>query len=122
MDDTSRLARNLSDALRMADTLRYHGVCMNFVSQGIDSADKTSRQLLTLNGMMDEQYIQGLAEKVHRGQEGRVLKGMNPGGKCYGYVNVPIEDPTRHGKYGRPAVSGVRLEIKDTCPHLTRWS
>src|SRR5439155_18134191 len=29
----------------------------------------------------------------------------------YGYTNVPIEDPTRHAKYGRPAVSGVRLEI-----------
>ena len=51
------------------------------------------------------------ADKVHRGQEGRVLKGLNPGGRCFGYINVPIEDPTRHGKYGRPAVAGVQLEI-----------
>lgn len=62
---------------------------------------------------MDEQYLVGLAEKVHRGQEGRVLKGLHPGGRCYGYTNVPIEDPSRHGKYGRPAVSGVRLEINE---------
>jgi site-specific DNA recombinase len=36
---------------------------------------------------------------------------LQPGGKCYGYRNVPIEDPTRSGKYGRLAVSGVQLEI-----------
>lgn len=36
---------------------------------------------------------------------------MHPGGSCYGYRNIPIEDPTRKGKYGRPAVKGVRLEI-----------
>ncbi len=60
---------------------------------------------------MDEQFLVGLADKVHRGQEGQVLKGLNPGGKCFGYRNVPIEDPSRQGKYGRPALAGVRLEL-----------
>ena len=113
VDDTSRLARNVADALKLAETLSYHGVYMTFVSQGIDSQDKTARQLITLHGMMDEQYLVGLADKVHRGQEGRVLNRLNPGGRCYGYLNVPIEDPTRTAKYGRPAVSGVRLEIHE---------
>ena len=62
---------------------------------------------------MDEQYLVGLADKVHCGQAGRALKGLQPGGKCYGYSNVPIEDLTRHGKYGRPAVSGVELAIRE---------
>ena len=69
--------------------------------------------MVTINGMMDEQYLVGLGDKVRRGQEGRVLKGLNPGGRCYGYINVPIEDPSRPAKYGRPAVSGVRLEINE---------
>jgi site-specific DNA recombinase len=111
VDDTSRLARNVADALKMVERLRFHGVGVTFVSQGIDSLDKTARQLLTIHGMMDEQFLVGLADKVHRGQEGRVLKGLNPGGKCYGYINVPIEDPSRQGKYGRPAVAGVMLKI-----------
>jgi site-specific DNA recombinase len=84
---------------------------VTFVSQGIDTLEKTARQLVTLNGMMDEQFLVGLAEKVHRGQEGRVLKGLNPGGKLYGYINVPILNPSRPGKYGRPAVDGVKQEI-----------
>jgi site-specific DNA recombinase len=111
VDDTSRLARNVADALKMVERLTYYGVGVTFVSQGIDSLEKTARQLVTLHGMMDEQFLVGLADKVHRGQEGRVLKGMNPGGRCYGYINVPIEDPTRHGKYGRPAVTGVILKV-----------
>ena len=113
IDDTSRLARNLPDSLRMIDTLRYNAVYVTAVSQGIDSEQKTARQLLTLNGMIDEQYIVSLAEKVHRGQQGRALKGLQPGGRCFGYRNVPIEDTTRTGKYGRFAVSGVRLEIEE---------
>jgi len=62
---------------------------------------------------MDEQFLVGLAEKVHRGQEGRVLKGLQPGGKCFGYRDIPIEDPTRSAKYGRFAISGVKLEIDE---------
>ena len=111
VDDTSRLARNLPDALRMIDRLTFYGVGVTFVSQGIDSLERNGRQLLTFHGMMDEQMLVGLADKVHRGQEGRVLKGLNPGGKCYGYINVPIEDPSRQGKYGRPAVAGVMLKL-----------
>jgi DNA invertase Pin-like site-specific DNA recombinase len=111
IDDTSRLARNVADSLKLTETLRFHRVPITFVSQDIDSEQTTARQLLTLNGMMDEQYLVNLADKVHRGQEGRALLGFQPGGKCYGYRNVPIEDPTRTGKYGRPAVSGVRLGI-----------
>ena len=95
----------------MVERLPFRGVGVIFVSQGIDTLEKTARQLVTLHGMMDEQFLVGLADKVHRGQEGRVLKGLHPGGKCYGYINVPIEDPTRQGKYGRPAVAGVELTI-----------
>src|SRR5713101_3431442 len=36
IDDTSRLARNVADALNMVATLRFHGVGVTFVSQGID--------------------------------------------------------------------------------------
>ena len=67
--------------------------------------------MFALTGMQAEQFLVGHRDKVYRGQEGRVLKGLNPGGKCYGYRNVPIEDSSRMMKYGRPAVLGVRLEI-----------
>ena len=120
VDDTSRLARNVADALKMVELLTFHNVGVTFVSQGIDTLDKTARQLVTINGMMDEQFLAGLADKVHRGQQGRVLKGLNPGGKLFGYTNVPILNPHRPGKYGRPAVDGVGQDINSAQAEVVR--
>lgn len=111
IDDTSRLGRYLPDVLKVTDVLDNYGVSVYFAAQGLDSRQPGFRQIFTLHGMMDEQYVFGLRDKVHRGQEGRVRKGYVPGGKCYGYRNVPVEDPTRRGDYGRPAVIGVYQEV-----------
>jgi DNA invertase Pin-like site-specific DNA recombinase len=111
IDDTSRLARDLSDALRTLKILAFHGVTIVSVSQGIDSALGNARPLLAMFGIIDEEHLTGLAKKVHRGQEGRAICGFTTGGRVYGYDNVPIEDLSRTGKYGRPAVLGVKLEV-----------
>ncbi|MDT8067259.1 MAG: recombinase family protein [Terriglobia bacterium] len=120
VDDTSRFARNVEDSLRTVKILEFNGVHVVAISQGIDSQNKSARQLLTLHGMMDEQFLVGLADKVHRGQEGRVLKGLVSGGRCFGYRNVPIEDPSKLAKYGRRAVIGVRLEINEVEAAIVR--
>jgi hypothetical protein len=86
----------------------------------IDSAQPIGRQMFALTGIQAEQFLVGLRDKVYRGQEGRVLKGLNPGGKCYGYRNVPIEHLSKTMKYGRPAVLGVRLEIIDEQAEVVR--
>jgi site-specific DNA recombinase len=111
IDDTSRLGRNLTDVLKISEILKHHGVFLYFVSQQLDSREKSFRQLQIMNGMMDEQFLVGLSDKVHRGQEGRVLQGLVAGGRCYGYKNVVLEDFSRQGEHGRPAVRGVRQEI-----------
>jgi hypothetical protein len=67
VDDTSRLARYLPDVLSMNDRLQYNGVFIYAVAQRLDCREKTSRPLLTLHGMMDEQFLVSLGEKVHRG-------------------------------------------------------
>jgi DNA invertase Pin-like site-specific DNA recombinase len=111
IDDTSRLARDLADSLRTLGILDFYDVTVVSVSNGIDSADANARNLLTMHGMMDENDLTKLAERVYRGQEGRALLGYTTGGRLYGYNNVPIEDPTRTGKYGRPEVSAVDREV-----------
>src|SRR5437660_7325895 len=68
VDDTSRLARYLPDVLRLNDSLRYYGVFIYAVAQRLDCREKTSRSLLTLHGMMDEELLVGLAETVHSAQ------------------------------------------------------
>ena len=111
VDDTSRLARNLEDAIRVVKTLEFYGVHVVSATQGIDTQDRSSRSLIALFGLMDEEFLVGLADKVHRGQLGRTLEGYTAGGKSYGYKNNPIYHPTRKGLHGSKAVIGVELLI-----------
>ena len=101
IDDTSRLSRNLADAVRIVETLRFQGFRVVSVSQGIDSQNEQSDVLMTVHGLVDSLYIKELARKTHRGLEGRALQGLSTGGRCYGYDNI------RDGE-------SVRLQINDS--------
>jgi site-specific DNA recombinase len=112
IDDTSRLARNVEDQLFSIKVLGFNAIHVVSVSQGLDSSNASARMSFTLHGMMDEQFLEDLANKVRRGQEGCVRKGKYiAGGRCYGYKNVPDEDPTQKGDYGRALVRGVERVV-----------
>jgi site-specific DNA recombinase len=117
IDDTSRFGRNLGDVLKLAEFFKHYGVSLHFVSPPLDSTDPNFYQLLVFKGMMDEQYSLGLADKVWRGLEGRVLKGYNAGAACYGYRNVTERDPNGKGD----GVIGVRLEIVPEKAKVVAW-
>ena len=88
VDDTSRLSRNMGDVARLAERLKFDGVRIIAVSQGIDSRDEQSDVLMAVHGLVDSLYIKELGKKTHRGLEGCALKGLCTGGRCYGYDNV----------------------------------
>lgn len=111
IDDTSRFGRNLSDTLPLSEILENAGVFLYFAACSLDSRDPNFRLLFIAYGQQDEQYSRRLGEKVHSGQRGRVLQVFVGSGRVYGYTNVPIEDPSRKGLYGRPYVEAVRMEI-----------
>ena len=92
VDDTSRLSRSLSGAVGIVEELQYRGLRVIFVSQGIDSDSEQSDVQLTVHGLVDSLYVKELAKKTHRGLEGRVLRGLHTGGRCYGYTAVPAGD------------------------------
>ena len=111
VDDSSRLSRKLSDALHFSDRLKFAGVRLVFVSQGFDSDSEQSDILMAVHGITDSQYIKELSKKTFRGLEGRVLEHLHHGGNVFGYRSVPIEDPTRRDQYGRPLITGARLQV-----------
>ena len=100
LDDTSRLSRNLGNTMNLVDRLKFIGIRVVAVSQGIDSEDEQADVILTVHSLVDSLYIKELAKKTHRGLEGRALQGFHTGGRCFGYDNV------REG-------SSVRLQIND---------
>jgi site-specific DNA recombinase len=113
VDDTSRISRTLKDSFMIHDELRFAGVRLIFVSQGIDTESEQAEVLLATHGIVDSLYIRELAKKTHRGVEGRALQGFHTGGRCFGYRNVPIEDAARVDQHGRPLITGVRLEVRE---------
>jgi DNA invertase Pin-like site-specific DNA recombinase len=112
IDDTSRLSRHLPDSLRIFEQLSFVGVRLIFISQGIDTGSEQAEILMATHGIVDSLYIKELAKKTHRGMEGVAIRGFHTGGRCFGYVSKPIEDPTGTDHYGRPKIIGTHLEIE----------
>jgi DNA invertase Pin-like site-specific DNA recombinase len=92
--ETSRLARNLEDMLRLTRKLSEFGIRVYFVGQGLDSTDPNFRTTLTVWGMVDELQIASLRRNIWKGQEGQVLKGFSSGSRCFGYGSVRVSGGT----------------------------
>ena len=110
VDDTSRVARNTQEALEIFSLLSFYDVHVNYVTQGIDTANETAEDLITINGLADSRYLKMLARETHRGIEGRVLNGFSGGGRRYGYRTEPVFN----GKvdiYGQPEAIGYKMRI-----------
>jgi len=89
VDDTSRLSRSLPEAMSTVENLRFRGLRVIFVSQGIDSHSEQADVQMTVHGLVDSLYVKELGKKTHRGIEGRVRRGLHSGGRCYGYSSIP---------------------------------
>src|SRR5579872_5116960 len=91
VDDTSRLSRYMPTAIHTIDRLKFAGVRVIAVGQGIDTDNEQADVLYAVHGLVDSLYIKELAKKCHRGMEGAFLRGFHTGGHCYGYRIVPVE-------------------------------
>ena len=106
VDDTSRLSRDLADAVRLSQRLRFEGIRLVVVSQGIDSSEEQSDVMFTVHGLVDSLFLRELAKKTHRGLEGNALKGLHTGGRCFGYDVV--DAPEQRKRY---AVNKVEADV-----------
>ena len=113
VDDLSRLGRDQVEREQTIRRLEYWGIRVVGVSDGYDSHMGSITRKITrgVRGLFDELYLDDLAAKTHRGLEGRALSGDSAGGKAYGYLSNPIEDPTKKDQFGRPVIIGAKKQI-----------
>ena len=112
VDDSSRISRDLADALRTMQLLKFRGVRVIYVSQGIDSASEQADSLIAMHGLVDSLYLKEMAKKIKRGLAGQLERGFVTGGKTYGYRAKGV--PT--GKTdvdGNPELMGKRRLIDE---------
>jgi site-specific DNA recombinase len=112
VDDSSRIARDLADAIRTMQMLRFFGVRVIYISQHIDSANDQAETLIAVHGLVDGLYLQEATKKIRRGLAGQHARGFATGSITFGYRTVAVPDPA--GKVdadGRPTLLGKRVEI-----------
>lgn len=121
VDDSSRIARDLPDAMRILQGLRFAGVRAIYISQSIDSASEQAETLIAVHGLVDGLYLREMASKVRRGITGQLERGFATGSSHFGYRSVPIPDPSgARDRHGRPAMLGARLEIEESEAAIVR--
>ena len=88
VDDLSRLSRDHIESAQAIRRLKYAGVRVIGVSDGVDTARSGYKLEAGLRGLMGELYLDELAAKTHRGLMGQALDGYSAGGLPYGYRSV----------------------------------
>jgi site-specific DNA recombinase len=112
VDDSSRVSRDLADAVRLLQELRFAGIRVIYISQNIDSANEQAETLVAVHGVVDSLYLREMAKKIKRGLAGQLDRGFATGGTTYGYRTVPVPDPSgKTDANGYPVLLGKRVEI-----------
>jgi site-specific DNA recombinase len=114
VDDLSRLTREADVTLTVFKELQHHGIQLVGVSDGFDSKRRGAKLEAGLRGLMNEAYLDDLAEKTRRGLEGQFLRGFHAGGHLFGYRSEPVlEEGGRVGAHGEREVIGYRIRPEE---------
>ena len=117
VDDTSRLSRNLGEIVRFTENMKFVGIRVVAVAQGVDTENEQADVLWTVHGLVDSYFLREVAQKTKRGLIGCVESGLHTGGRCFGYENVPVEDGVvRRAGDSRP----VRLAVNKAEAEVVR--
>ncbi len=106
VEDLSRLTRDFADAGQIYKQLKYAGVRMLGVGDGIDTDQQSAKLMFGVKALISDMYREDLADKTLRGLKGRALAGYSAGGLAYGYKTVHETTPD-----GRAI--GSRIEIHE---------
>ncbi|MBJ3764377.1 recombinase family protein [Maribius pontilimi] len=79
-ESLDRISRDPEHLARFNKIATHAGVEIHTVDRG--KADTLS---VGLASILSSMFLEGLSQKVHRGIEGKVLSGLNGGGRIYGY-------------------------------------
>ena len=111
VDQLSRLSRDVGDTDGIIKRLRFAGVRVIAVADGIDTGDDTAKVSVTVKSLVNELYLDDLRKTTKRGLDGRFLKGYATGGRTYGYRSEPVCEPGRTDSHGQPIPIGYRITL-----------
>ena len=110
LDDLSRLARDNTLMLLTLQDLRFHGIRVISVADGLDTDDENSLLGIQVRGICNELQLADLRKRTFRGQEGQKLRGYFVGESTFGYRSHP-SGPVRLDKHGRSRPEGYLMRV-----------
>lgn len=110
LDDLSRLARDATLMLLTLQDLRYHGIRVISVADGLDTDDENSVLGIQVRGICNELQLADLRKKTFRGLEGQKMRGYFVGEATFGYRSEP-SGRVRLDKHGRSRPEGYVMRI-----------
>jgi len=112
VDQLSRLSRDVGDTDAAVKRLRFFGVRLIAVSDGLDTADESNKISVTVKSLVNELFLDDLRKTTKRGLDGQFLKNYSTGGRTYGYRSEPVYDSqARSDPRGVPIPVGYRLVV-----------
>lgn len=98
VDDLSRLTRELGDQLYLYELIKFSGIELFSLCDGLSSESPNAKTMFTIKGLINDLGNEGHALRTKRGQEVRVLKGFSCGDICYGYGSKPTQTRMSGGR------------------------
>ena len=121
-DEVSRLARRSSELVSLNERLRFWGVGLVALLEGMDSvaSPEAAKAIVALKSYTNEVEGQANAHRSRRGLAGRVLAGQHAGGAPYGYRTRPEHADKPGDPPGTGPVIGYEYLIHDAEANLIR--
>ena len=79
-ESTDRVARHIGDAHAVREHLEHFGARLFTLADG-----HVDEIVGTVKGLMDARFLKDLADRIRRGKKGAHGRGLNSGGRAYGY-------------------------------------
>jgi len=90
IDDLSRAFRDTGEQSFALRRLAIWGIRVIALADGLDTMQRGAKLIAGLKGIVNETFLDTVAEMTQRGLEGRALEGMSTGGAVYGYRTEPV--------------------------------
>lgn len=91
VESLDRVSRKTGDTMQLVERLRFAGVTLHAIADGIDTSSRAAKMHTAMKGLIGDMYLDDLADKTRRGMEGRARAGHATGGLPYGYRSRPTE-------------------------------
>lgn len=116
VDDLSRVCRELGSQMQLYQLLKFHGVELYSICDGVSSEDPDAYTIFAIKGIVNDSGNKAHAMRTKRGMEMRAMKGCSTGDLCFGFSSTASDQRigpggAMVGSYYKVAINPVEAVV-----------